>query len=240
MPEFYYQIKGLEFDEEKRSYSSKWSWPPLFSGKVEAANKKEAREKINAVFEQQFPCRVKSDDFSKPFLLHVEEIGDNTYLQELFVERICEQCGCKFRRIDLYNDVVERYKGKEFCSQSCKDAAYAAEKLVNSSDPYGNSVVPCIYKITNRKTGKCYIGQTRRQFTLRWWEHFKWGTTDSKFHSALKKSNITDWTFEVVETCSIDELDAREAHYICEYDSIHNGYNTAGGKGIEAMRQPAL
>lgn len=222
MPQFYYQIKGLDHNEDA---FDKWAWPPLFSGRVEAQDQKEARAMVQAMYGEDIPGRVAKKDRSKPFILHVKKM--DAYLARLFEPRACKQCGNEFRRIDLYNDQHEAYKGPDFCSQACANAAKAADMVPGGDDPYGNKAIPCIYRITNKPTGKVYIGQTRQAFTLRWWQHVKWGTSDCKFHTALRESALTDWMFEVVEVCEADTLDEREAHWIREHDAINNGYNTA-------------
>lgn len=219
--EFYYQIKGLNYNED--AYD-KWQWPPLFSGRIEAENPKEARLKVNAMFGKKFPGRVKRDDNSKPFLLHIKPMS--AYFTRLFEVKECEQCGSKFRRIDLYNDHNEPYKGQEFCSQECKNTARAVKIVAGHNDNCFNKAFPCIYRIKNKKTGMVYIGQTQQAFTLRWWQHVKWGTDDCKFHKALRESSLTDWTFEVVELCEEKDLNAREAHHIAANNAVDNGYNS--------------
>jgi len=222
MTSFYFQIKGL--DHRGDAYE-KWAWPPLFSGRVQAEDRQAARKMVEDMYGLKFPMRVKADDASEPFLLHIKAM--TPYLEALFEQRECKQCRRMFRRIDLYNDQCERYKGTEFCSQVCADAARAAEMVPGGDDPYGTRAIPCIYRITYRPTGQCYIGQTKQAFTLRWWQHVKWGATDCKFHTALRESNLTDWTFEVVEVCDEANLDKREAHWIEQSDAIRSGFNTA-------------
>jgi hypothetical protein len=232
MVEFYFQIKGLDHNEH--AYD-KWQWPPLFSGRVEAENSKEARVKVNAMFGEKFPGRVKQDDNSKSFLLHIKPMS--AHFAKLFEVKECEQCGSEFRRIDLYNDHHETYKGPKFCSQECQNAARAAEMVAGKDDPYGNKTIPCIYRITNKKTGMVYIGQTRRAFTLRWWQHVKWGADDCKFHQALRDSSLTDWTFEVIEVCEAKDLDEREAHHIAAHNSVDAGYNSVKGNAATRTQQ---
>lgn len=51
------------------------------------------------------------------------------------------------------------------------------------------------------------------------------------FHRALKKYGLSNFTFEVVEECSLEELDEKEIKWIAYYDSWKNGYNmTPGGR----------
>lgn len=229
--DFYYQIKGKQGKDQcyGAGFSDNWVFPPIFSGKISAIDKKEAKILIEDEYKKKFPLRVlKKDIDSNDFLLSIKDMTNNEYLKGLFESQECEECQMTFRRIDLYNNSNERYKGDCFCSDSCKSINYERKRVVEFNknvDFY--SAIPVIYKITNKKTSKCYIGQTNQSFTLRWWQHIKWGKSDCKFHEEMRSSNITDWTFEVIHICKTsDELDERESYYIREFDSINNGYNT--------------
>ena len=214
-----------------------WAFPPIFSGKVNAKDKIEAKKIIEQEYGKVFPQRVLQKDIANnEFLLNIQDMTKNSYLHELFEERECQNPECRknFRRIDLYNDANESYKGTEYCSDDCKEKMYEKNRVEITQDDFNlGSNVPVIYKITNKMTNMCYIGQTIQSFTLRWWQHIKWGNTDCKFHVAMKESKITDWIFEVIEVVntSQSELDERESHYIRKYDSVRNGYNTVKVNG---------
>jgi hypothetical protein len=86
-----------------------------------------------------------------------------------------------------------------------------------------------IYKITEKKTNKCYIGKTRNAPFFRWWNHLTHST--SPFGIYLRNnSKLSDWTFEVLDilppNLSDKEVMEVESNYIREYNSIDNGYNT--------------
>ena len=95
--------------------------------------------------------------------------------------------------------------------------------------------MPYIYKITNMKNGKIYIGQTKTTIEKRWKDHIK----DSKsnyvnrpLYDAINKYGIESFKIEQVEECSIDVLDEREKYWIELYGSFKYGYNaTIGGDG---------
>lgn len=92
-----------------------------------------------------------------------------------------------------------------------------------------------IYKITNRKTGKVYIGQTVQNPATRFAEHVAelnaGRKKNAKFQAAWNKYGRECFSFEVLLQCDESELDEHERRYIRVYDSFKNGYNaTIGGK----------
>ena len=97
-----------------------------------------------------------------------------------------------------------------------------------------------IYIIKNIVNNKCYIGQSQNietrirehKYLLR---NNKYGNL--KIQNAWNKYGEDNFVFEVIEECSIDELDEKEIFYIQEYDSHVNGYNnTDGGGGIRGWK----
>lgn len=94
-----------------------------------------------------------------------------------------------------------------------------------------------IYKITNTLNDKCYIGQSI-DIQTRWTQHIYAGTHNiarlnkSKFYQAIKEDGIENFSFEILELLSREELNTRERYWIQYYDSYKNGYNsTPGGYG---------
>ena len=86
-----------------------------------------------------------------------------------------------------------------------------------------------IYKFTNKKNGKVYIGQStnieRRKQSHYWPSH----SNKTPFDKILQTYPDL-FTFEVIEECLVEDLDEREKYWIKEYDSYYNGYNcTLGG-----------
>ena len=83
-----------------------------------------------------------------------------------------------------------------------------------------------IYKITNPK-GKVYIGQSK-DIKKRWYTYKRiLCKTQPKIYNSLKKYGVNNHTFEIIHTCSIEELDYFEKYFISEYKSydIKNGLN---------------
>lgn len=90
-----------------------------------------------------------------------------------------------------------------------------------------------IYKITDKSNGKVYIGQSSN-IERRRREHFEWNKNPDQYIDILIKERGNDnFTFEILEECSKEELTLRERYYIELYDSFYNGYNkTKGGQEI--------
>lgn len=111
-----------------------------------------------------------------------------------------------------------------------------------------------IYCITNKQTGKCYIGQTlshrknRGKYmefgTLgRFKDHVSEATCNTKknqcwyLNSSIRKYGKEEFEVKCIETCDRDKLDERERFYVKEYNSLYpNGYNlTIGGKTTKTI-----
>ena len=88
-----------------------------------------------------------------------------------------------------------------------------------------------IYKITNLTNGKAYIGQSTN-IPKRWIWHKSPSHWDGKYpiYRAILKYGIDNFSFEILELCTVDKLNVKEIEYISLYDTYLHGYNsTLGG-----------
>lgn len=86
-----------------------------------------------------------------------------------------------------------------------------------------------IYKITNKKTGKSYIGQSN-DIERRLKEHQYKKEIPIEF--AIQKYGKNSFNYEILEECSIDELDIKEKYWIKKYNTYKGyGYNCNEGGG---------
>jgi hypothetical protein len=90
-----------------------------------------------------------------------------------------------------------------------------------------------IYVVRNNENDRVYVGSTIQSLSKRMYEH-KHSTTnykkDRKLYSAMNTIGFGKFYIELVETypCKTkEELLSREGHYIREFDSVTNGYNSA-------------
>lgn len=90
-----------------------------------------------------------------------------------------------------------------------------------------------IYKFTNKKNNKSYIGQTIQDPRTRELEHYydaRKSLPSFYFHNALKKYGKNAFIFKVLQKAkSLEELNNLEEFFIEKFDSINNGYNLRKG-----------
>lgn len=86
-----------------------------------------------------------------------------------------------------------------------------------------------IYKIENLSNGRIYIGQSNN-IERRFYEHkTKSDTSRIPVNKAIKEEGIENFSYEVVEECTVEQLNELETKWIKHYNSIENGYNCNEG-----------
>ena len=100
-----------------------------------------------------------------------------------------------------------------------------------------------IYKITNTINNHCYIGLSS-DIQARWKYHknpYNWERESYKpVYKAFQKYGIENFTFEILEECSVEELGNKEKMYIAQYNSYRQGYNlTSGGEDHRGEGHPS-
>lgn len=113
---------------------------------------------------------------------------------------------------------MKKYEKEKF---SCADVPDNTFYIKKDSPNY-------IYKITEKATGKCYVGKTRNEPVFRWWDHLRRNHTE--FGKYLRSTSISEWTFEVVEVLPSSTPDSEvfrvESEYMLKYNSISGGFNS--------------
>ncbi|CAD0264229.1 conserved hypothetical protein [Pseudomonas veronii] len=243
MPDFYYTIKARTLSDNHGG-DSPWAWPPVFSGLVVADDRKIARAMIEEEYGRAFPVRVLQKDLDQHhYLLGMKELGEHDeYIRSRFRETACLECSAVFRLIDKYNDAYCDYKGPNYCSAKCHQAGKARD--VSELKLASQGLVPAvIYCVMQKSTGKAYVGQTIRPFTLRWWEHLTY-PGECKFHKALELAGVTDFAFSVLEVVRfpIDcpsksaYLNDRERHWVDTLNAVAEGFNSVRPAGINPQQ----
>lgn len=98
---------------------------------------------------------------------------------------------------------------------------------------------PGIYKITNLKNRKCYIGRStdvRRRLT----DHVKSAIgletiASQKIHDVMKEEGIWNFSFELLEQCEKSQLGEKEKYYIDYFNANQPqyGYNVVAGSAFK-------
>lgn len=147
------------------------------------------------------------------------QVHENKYLSKprLFSQYGEEHLFCR-TTYEEKNPCVDLFKGK--VNESGEEPTDNHRYIDKSSPTY-------IYKITEKSTGKSYIGKTRNEPFFRWWSHLT--HSRSPFGVYLRSTQLSDWVFEVLEVLDPSIMDAevfkRESEYIHQYDTIANGFN---------------
>jgi group I intron endonuclease len=79
-----------------------------------------------------------------------------------------------------------------------------------------------IYKTTNLINGKIYIGKDSHN-------NPNYIGSGKIIKYAIKKYGIENFSKEILEYCTMDNIDEREIYWIKKFDSINNGYNISPG-----------
>lgn len=89
-----------------------------------------------------------------------------------------------------------------------------------------------IYILTNNLNGKSYIGASSN-VTNRWYAH-KNKARNARIAKLVTKVGKDNFSFRILEECSLEELYEKEKYYIRLYDTlVPNGYNIHPGGKIE-------
>lgn len=86
-----------------------------------------------------------------------------------------------------------------------------------------------IYKITNKITGECYVGQST-DIHARWAQHRRNAVAKEKvrkyaLYRDIRRYGYSAFEFEILEECKKSELDARENYWILYYSERGHMYN---------------
>ena len=99
-----------------------------------------------------------------------------------------------------------------------------------------------IYKITNLKNNKSYIGQSIR-IEQRWNDekHRAFNESDKAYDyplsRAIRKYGVDNFSFDIIEECKQNQLNERERYWIAYYNTFYDGYNQTLG-GDTAISKP--
>lgn len=197
-------------------------YPQFFqNGKVYERETKDNAQFFYVIIYPLYEFEQKLIDEGQWQCCHCGQVYENKYIDKPYInERLfgSEKLFCKnFNQEGIVScyDAYKKYLYKDI--ELPDDEAYIKKDSPNY-----------IYKITEKSTGKCYVGKTRNAPFFRWWNHLK--HSSSPFGLYLKSTKLSDWTFEVLEELPAEAKDTDvfmiESKYILKYNCIENGYNS--------------
>ena len=135
--------------------------------------------------------------------------------------------------IEILKTIESKLKNKEALNKLIYDVYISKpikemiKRVLNGGAPSG------IYKITYLPTGESYIGKSTN-IKNRWEQHCKscfglGNISHSSLHTKMARDGIWNFSFEVLEEVSKENLSEREKYYIKFYDTVKFGMNEKVG-----------
>jgi len=207
-----------------------------------AENKEEVKAILLEKYPQFFPNNKvyskETKDTAQFFYVVIFELYD--YEKKQLTEDTSWECSyCKHKHSNTYLDrprTQERLFGdkmfcksdEDYCITQYKKEYYKDIELPDDENFIKKDSPVYIYKVTEKASGKCYVGKTKNAPFFRWWNHLTHSC--SPFGIYLRQTKLSDWTFEVLVELPSNTADEDvfkiESKYIKDFDSISNGYNS--------------
>lgn len=134
-----------------------------------------------------------------------------------------------------YNDLYtqSRVAPKEAATLAALIAPFRESALES------NAMATGIYVILNTKNGKVYIGKGKN-IASRWKHHKRCLKGNYHYNVYLQRAwdkyGEKAFKFQVLEYCTVEQLDEREMHFIAVYKARGMAYNmTDGGDGVKGL-----
>ena len=188
--------------------------------------KKLRQDEINQITCQLESFRAKQEAINQE-ILRRRELEDQTdfYRVCLTDEAIAD--------VDLLRITRQNLKKPEIIDKIIYDSYIAKPVLEMIKRVLQNTTCSGIYKITCLETKEIYIGKST-DIKNRWQQHcktaFNCGTIASSIlHRKMQQYGIENFTFELLEKVSKDQLTEREKFYIDFYKTKETGLNERNG-----------
>ena len=188
--------------------------------------KKLRQDEINQITCQLESFRAKQEAINQE-ILRRRELEDQTdfYRVCLTDEAIAD--------VDLLRITRQNLKKPEIIDKIIYDSYIAKPVLEMIKRVLQNTTCSGIYKITCLETKEIYIGKST-DIKNRWQQHcktaFNCGTiASSVLHRKMQQYGIENFTFELLEKVSKDQLTEREKFYIDFYKTKETGLNERNG-----------
>lgn len=192
-----------------------------FKTKIEALKKEEENieqeiQKIKNFLSAGIRARLREEEKKNNMSFYMINLSKNDIEDILTLNQM---------KINFHNPVI--LSKLEWTTYIQKPAKELCSRVLNTNTVTG------IYKITNIETEQVYIGQAV-DVAKRWTDHIKCGLgidtpSTIRLYKDMKEYNVWNYTFELLESCTREELNEKEKKWIEMYQSNIYGLNTQGG-----------
>ena len=135
--------------------------------------------------------------------------------------------------IQILNNIKSQLFNSRILSMLIWSTYFQKQMTTLCNNILGINKISGIYKITNIKDNKCYIGQSV-DIATRFKNHAKCGLgidtpANNKLYQAMEKEGLENFTWELLEKCPKEQLNEKEKYYIKAYQAVEYGYNSSQG-----------
>lgn len=216
------ELEESKYEQAKQDYKS--SYKNLMAGCSE--------DLVNLIQEKQRELEVLDDkifkltrevDAAVEAAKRAEEIKNQANFYKLQLSSV------DIEEIKLLRSIEPHLRDKETLNKVIWKSYYEKPTTDLIGRVIGSGTHTGIYKITNLNNQMCYVGQAT-DLAARWKQHIKRGIgaetpTRNKLYPAMLTLGVENFSFEVVEECSREELDAREDYWQDYFKAKEFGYS---------------
>ena len=216
------ELEESKYEQAKQDYKS--SYKNLMAGCSE--------DLVNLIQEKQRELEVLDDkifkltrevDAAVEAAKRAEEIKNQANFYKLQLSSV------DIEEIKLLRSIEPHLRDKETLNKVIWKSYYEKPTTDLIGRVIGSGTHTGIYKITNLDNQMCYVGQAT-DLAARWKQHIKRGIgaetpTRNKLYPAMLALGVENFSFEVIEECSREELDTREDYWQDYFKAKEFGYS---------------
>lgn len=216
------ELEESKYEQAKQDYKS--SYKNLMVGCSE--------DLVNLIQEKQRELEVLDDkifkltrevDAAVEAAKRAEEIKNQANFYKLQLSSV------DIEEIKLLRSIEPHLRDKETLNKVIWKSYYEKPTTDLIGRVIGSGTHTGIYKITNLDNQMCYVGQAV-DLAARWKQHIKRGIgaetpTRNKLYPAMLALGVENFSFEVIEECSREELDIREDYWQNYFKAKEFGYS---------------
>ena len=216
------ELEESKYEQAKQDYKS--SYKNLMAGCSE--------DLVNLIQEKQRELEVLDDkifkltrevDAAVEAAKRAEEIKNQANFYKLQLSSV------DIEEIKLLRSIEPHLRDKETLNKVIWKSYYEKPTTDLIGRVIGSGTHTGIYKITNLDNQMCYVGQAV-DLAARWKQHIKRGIgaetqTRNKLYPAMLALGVENFSFEVIEECSREELDTREDYWQDYFKAKEFGYS---------------